>query len=65
MVVVPASLCSLVKNEKVENTKHTNIETSWKNVPYKEGKMKDTDVPWGFLCPGSKAVGSSLVHEAN
>lgn len=36
MVVVPASLCSLIKNEKVENTKYTNIETSWKNVSYEE-----------------------------
>lgn len=46
MVVVAASLCSLMKNEKVENTKHTNIETSWKNVPYKEGKLKDSQ-----MCP--------------
>lgn len=35
-----------MKNKKVENIKNTNIETSWKNVPYKEGNLKDAQ-----MCP--------------
>lgn len=51
---------------KMKRWKMQTCWTSWKNVPYNEGKFERyTDVPHGFCCHCSKAEHPSLVHKAN